>query len=125
MTKEQNKQVEQKTEQTTNVMGWLVTLDRIFVGLANTIFPKGGDFVGIGLCFADREYLRRNLNVNINWVRCLLTPTYVYKRCKLLGEPMTKFYINLGLHIFTWAFTALLLVGLFTGAIPADEVFGR
>lgn len=109
MTEEQNKKVEYATEQMTNVMGWLITLDLIFNWIGSVFEPVVGNLVGLILCFADREHLRRNLNINIHWLRCFLTPTYLYKRCKLLGEPMTKFYINLAMYI--WLVVFILVAG--------------
>ncbi len=85
---------------TNDVMGWLITFDVVIAGIFSAIFPLGRfDFVGFVLCLADKINLKKQKNIDISIWRCFLTPTYLYKRAKLMNEPMTKFYINLVLYI--------------------------
>jgi len=108
--KKMAQQAYQKTEST---LSWIIPFDTIIAGVLNTIFATTiFGVIGMGLCFADRQGLKKR-GIEISGWRCLLAPTYLYKRAILLKEPMTKFW--------TW-FVALFAAIVFMLAMESAGI---
>lgn len=103
------------TDQTLSVMGWLITFDIIIGWVLNMIFNSTFfGMIGFILCLSDREVLKRYKDMKISVWRCLLPPTYLYKRAKLMNDSMTKFYINLVFYILSSILAILAIYVLST-----------
>ena len=106
---QQAQQQNQQTEKVIGFGGWLIPFDIVIGTILNTIFGTTFfNIIGIIFCFSDNEILKRFKGVKISFWRCLLPPTYLYKRAILLKEPMTKFQIGLVFYIL-----ATFMLGLF------------
>jgi len=85
-------------------MGWLIAFS-ILGDFALTLArqasgsEKTAAYVGFFLCLADRYRLKKSRNIDISFARCLLPPTYLYKRAGVLNEGKTKFYVLMCLYV--------------------------
>jgi len=122
MVKQAQQPTDQQIQQTTGIMGWLITFDMIIAAILNTITGSTiFNIIGIALCVGDREMLKKYKGIKISFLRCILPPTYLYKRAILLKEPMTKFYISLALYIMAALGIAIIFFAVSQGAMsPAD-----
>ncbi len=104
------KPTESEIKQKIATMGWAFALYPLtfFIPMQTQIINAITMAIFVLMCI-DNKDIKKTYHKSIGWGWALLPPVYVYKRCMVLGENLTKFWLNLGLIIAGIIFEIVLM----------------